>query len=144
MLWPKENLIFKHFLSVAKRFQQPKSRDKLGRASAEYVVFDVLEKDGKPLLTTPLIERKKILKDSLKEGTHVILSDFIEEKGEAYYKLILERDLEGVMAKKKESQYEEGLRTGSWLKIKKIKTCDAVIFGYTLGGGVRGPHLVRC
>ena len=101
------------------------------------MVFDVLEKDGKPLTNLPLMERKKILKESLKEGTHVILSDFIEEKGEAYYKLILEKDLEGVMAKKKDSQYEEGLRTGSWLKIKKIKTCDAIIFGYTRGGGVR-------
>ena len=38
-----------------------------------------------------------------------------------------------MMAKKKDSQYEEGLRTGSWLKIKKIKTCDCVIFGYTRG-----------
>jgi len=45
--------------------------------------------------------------------------------------------LEGIVAKKKDSQYEEGLRTGSWLKIKKVKTCDAIIFGYTRGGGVR-------
>ena len=71
------------------------------------------------------MERKKILKESLKEGSNIILNDFIEEKGEAYYKLVLEKDLEGVMAKRKDSQYEEGLRTGSWIKIKKIKTCDA-------------------
>jgi DNA ligase D-like protein (predicted 3'-phosphoesterase) len=83
------------------------------------------------------MERKKILKESLNEGSVIILNDFIEEKGEAYYKLVLEKDLEGVMAKKKDSPYEEGLRTGSWLKIKKVKTCDAIIFGYTLGGGVR-------
>ncbi len=42
------------------------------------------------------------------------------------------------MAKKKDSQYEEGLRTGSWLKIKKLKTCDCVIFGYTKGAQSRG------
>jgi len=66
------------------------------------------------------------------------LSDFIEEKGEAYYQLVLEKGLEGVMAKKKDSQYEEGLRTGSWLKIKKLKTCDCVIFGYTKGSESRG------
>ena len=107
-------------------------------APAEYVVFDVLEKDGKSLTGLSLMERKKILKESLKEGIHIILSDFIEEKGEAYYKLILERGLEGVMAKKKDSYYEEGLRTGNWLKIKKIKTCDCVIFGYTQGEHSRG------
>ena len=108
------------------------------QAPATYVVFDILEKDGKPLTRLPLMERKKILKDSLKEGSRILLSDFIEEKGEAYYKLVLEKGLEGVMAKKKDSQYEEGLRTGSWLKIKKLKTCDCVIFGYTLGAQSRG------
>ena len=56
-----------------------------GRAPAIYIVFDILEKDGKSLTKLPLMERKKILKDSLKEGNHVLLNDFIEEKGEAYY-----------------------------------------------------------
>ena len=41
------------------------------------------------------------------------------------------------MAKKKDSEYEEGLRSGSWLKIKKLKMCDCVIFGYTRGTAVR-------
>jgi DNA ligase D-like protein (predicted 3'-phosphoesterase) len=66
-----------------------------------------------------------------------LLSDFIEEKGEAYYQLALDKGLEGVMAKKKDSYYEEGLRTGSWLKIKKLRTCDCVIFGYTKGADSR-------
>ncbi len=103
------------------------------RAPAVYIVFDILEKDGKSLTNLPLMERKKILKDSLREGANVLLCDFIEEKGEAYFQLALEKGLEGVVAKKKDSQYEEGLRTGSWLKIKKLKTCDCVIFGYTRG-----------
>jgi DNA ligase D-like protein (predicted ligase)/DNA ligase D-like protein (predicted 3'-phosphoesterase) len=107
------------------------------RAPAIYVVFDILEKDGNPLTKLPLMERKKILKDSLKEGKNVLLSDFIEEKGEAYYQLALDKGLEGVMAKKKESYYEEGLRTGSWLKIKKLRTCDCIIFGYTKGADSR-------
>jgi bifunctional non-homologous end joining protein LigD len=107
------------------------------RAPAIYVVFDILEKDGNPLTKLPLMERKKILKASLKEGKNVLLSDFIEEKGEVYYKLVLDKGLEGVMAKKKESYYEEGLRTGSWLKIKKLRTCDCIIFGYTKGADSR-------
>jgi bifunctional non-homologous end joining protein LigD len=107
------------------------------RAPAIYVVFDILEKDGNPLTKLPLMERKKFLKASLKEGKNVLLSDFIEEKGEVYYKLVLDKGLEGVMAKKKESYYEEGLRTGSWLKIKKLRTCDCIIFGYTKGADSR-------
>ncbi|HUK84577.1 MAG TPA: DNA polymerase ligase N-terminal domain-containing protein, partial [Candidatus Acidoferrum sp.] len=107
-------------------------------APVSYIVFDILEKDGKSLTNLSLMERKQILKDSLKEGSNVFLSDFIEEKGEAYFKLVLEKGLEGVMAKNKESHYEEGLRTGSWLKIKKLKTCDCIIFGYTQGTQSRG------
>ena len=108
-----------------------------GRAPAVYIVFDILEKDGKSLTKLPLMERKAILSDSLKEGSNVLLCDFIEEKGESYFKLALEKGLEGVVAKAKDSKYEEGLRTGSWLKIKKLKTCDCIIFGYTRGAAVR-------
>jgi len=111
------------------------------RSPAIYIVFDVLEKDGKPLSKLPLTERKQILKDSLREGAYVLLSDFIDEKGDAYYQLVLEKGLEGVIAKRKDSPYEEGLRTGSWLKIKKLKTCDCVIFGYTKGEEAREKTL---
>ena len=104
---------------------------------ALYIVFDILEKDGISLMDLPLMKRKAILKDSLKEGVNVILSDFIEEKGEAYYYSALEKGLEGIVAKKKDSLYEEGLRTGSWLKMKELKSCDCVIFGYTKGSKSR-------
>jgi len=102
-----------------------------------YIVFDILEKEGVLLLDQPLMERKSILKASVKEGRHVVLSDFVEEKGEAYYRIALEKGLEGVMAKKKNSPYEPGVRSGNWLKIKKLRSCDCLIFGYTKGTGAR-------
>jgi len=104
---------------------------------AVYIVFDILEKDGKSLTSLPLMKRKEILKDSLKEGANVLLCDFIEEKGEAYFESALAKGLEGIVAKRKDSEYEETLRTGSWLKIKKLKTCDCVIFGYSKGSKSR-------
>jgi len=110
---------------------------KAKRSPVVYVVFDILEKDGVSLVDLPLTERKKILKGSVKEGNHVLLSDIVEEKGEAYYRVALEKGLEGVMAKKKDSVYETGVRSGSWLKIKKLRSCDCVIFGYTSGSGAR-------
>jgi DNA ligase D-like protein (predicted ligase)/DNA ligase D-like protein (predicted 3'-phosphoesterase) len=110
------------------------------RQSAQYVVFDILEKDGKSLLNLPLMERKKILRESVKEGQHVVLNDFIEEKGEEYYKAALERGIEGVMAKRKDSTYQQGLRTGDWLKFKRLQSCDCVVFGYTKGTGARAKR----
>ncbi|MCW4009090.1 MAG: non-homologous end-joining DNA ligase [Candidatus Bathyarchaeota archaeon] len=110
---------------------------KATRSPAVYVVFDILEKDGKPLAHLPLMERKRILKESLRETKHVLLSDYVEEEGEAYYEAAIQKDLEGVVAKRKGSAYTAGLRSGDWLKIKKRRSCDCVIFGYTQGTGTR-------
>jgi bifunctional non-homologous end joining protein LigD len=107
------------------------------RSPVVYVVFDILEKDGVSLADLPLTERKRILKDSVKEGKHVVLSDFVEAKGKDYYRVALEKGLEGVVAKRKDSVYESGARSYNWLKIKKLRSCDCVIFGYTKGSGAR-------
>lgn len=104
---------------------------------ALYILFDILEKDGESLISRPLIERKRILQETVKEGKNVILSDFVEDKGEAYYQASINKGLEGVMAKKKDSIYTSGKRSANWLKIKKINECDCVIFGYTKGRGNR-------
>ena len=107
------------------------------RQPSQYVVFDILEREGRSLVKMPLQERKKILRESLKEGEHVVLSDFVERKGEDYYKAALKKGIEGIVAKRRNSSYQQGLRTGDWLKIKQIQSCDCVIFGYTKGTGVR-------
>src|SRR5208282_3360983 len=129
------------FQSLLKRGQavsEVEIKRQTARSPVVYVVFDILEKDGEPLTNLLLLERKKILQDSLSEGEHVVVSSFVEEKGEAYFESTLEKGLEGVMAKRRGSRYEEGMRTGSWLKIKKLRTCDCVIFGYTQGAQSRG------
>jgi len=106
---------------------------------ANYVIFDILEKDGNPLLQLPLTERKRLLKQYVREGSYIVLSAFVETDGEAYYKAALAKGMEGIMAKKKDSQYEPGARSANWLKIKPILTCDCAIFGYTIGKGTRKP-----
>ena len=108
-----------------------------GKFPATYIIFDILEKDGEELLDIPLMERKKILKNSVNDGKFVVLSIFVEETGVDYYRAALEKGLEGIMAKKKQSSYEPGKRSNNWLKIKQVKTCDCVIFGYTKGEGNR-------
>jgi DNA ligase D-like protein (predicted ligase)/DNA ligase D-like protein (predicted 3'-phosphoesterase) len=108
-----------------------------GKFPATYVVFDILEKDGNSLVAVPLLERKRILAERLKESANVLLSLFVEAEGEAYYEAAVKKGIEGVMAKKKVSLYEPGVRSDSWLKIKKILVCDCVIFGYTKGTGSR-------
>jgi DNA ligase D-like protein (predicted 3'-phosphoesterase) len=69
----------------------------------------------------------------------VVVSEPVEGRGEDYYRAAVAQGLEGVMAKRKDSRYEPGLRSGAWLKIKAQKSCDCVIAGYTPGLGGRGP-----
>jgi DNA ligase D-like protein (predicted ligase)/DNA ligase D-like protein (predicted 3'-phosphoesterase) len=107
------------------------------RYPATYVVFDILEKEGQSLADTPLVERKKLLRDTVKEGKYVVLSAFVEAQGEAYYRAALERSLEGIVAKRKDSRYTFGARSRDWLKIKSVKTCECIIVGYTCGRGNR-------
>jgi bifunctional non-homologous end joining protein LigD len=128
------------FQSVLERSQQTSVRNVefMSRESpATYVVFDILEKDGKPLVDLSLMERKNILKQALKEGKHVVLSMYVEEQGEQYFQEAIRRGVEGVMAKRKDGRYLPGARSESWLKIKNLRTCDCVIFGYTAGEGAR-------
>jgi DNA ligase D-like protein (predicted ligase)/DNA ligase D-like protein (predicted 3'-phosphoesterase) len=128
------------FQTLLERSKMMSTRDieYMARTSpATYIVFDILEKDGTQLVDLPLIERKNILKQTVKEGKHVILSVFVEEEGGAYYNEAIKKGVEGVMAKKKDSHYLPGVRSESWLKMKKLRTCDCVIFGYTAGEGAR-------
>ena len=127
------------FQAVVKRNQvtAPKEIDRLRRTSpATYVVFDILERGGAPLIDRILIERRRVLEESVREGKHVVLSSYVEENGEAYFQAALQRGLEGIIAKKKDSRYVQG-RSDNWLKIKKVKTCDCAIFGHTKGRGSR-------
>jgi ATP-dependent DNA ligase len=110
---------------------------------ATYIIFDILEKDGKPLIALPLVERKKILKETVRDGRSAVLSVFVEEDGETYYKAAVGRGVEGVMAKKKDSPYEPGRRSSNWLKIKKLLSCDCVIFGFTEGEELWRTHTRR-
>ena len=110
-----------------------------GAPPVTYIVFDILERDGKDLTGLPLLERLRILREAVEEGSHVVLSEPVEGRGEDYYRAAMAQGLEGIMAKRKDSRYEPGIRSGAWLKIKAQKSCDCVIAGYTPGHGGRGP-----
>lgn len=107
---------------------------------ASYIVFDILYIDNKEITHLPLLERKKILAQTLIENERVYLSDYILEKGREYFREATGRGLEGVMAKDIESPYLMGKRSRYWLKIKKSASIDAIICGITEGGGEREKY----
>lgn len=95
-----------------------------------YIVFDILMKDGKILTDLPLIERKKILNQTVKNGTKIEKNLFTKD-GKDLWKVMIEKNYEGVMAKLENSKYYPGSRSKVWLKIKKLNTTDCIIIGYS-------------
>lgn len=107
------------------------------RSPVTYVVFDILELQGKPLIDRALADRFGILADTVQSGGTLLRSDPVADRGEEYYRAAVDAGLEGIIAKRKNSTYEPGRRSANWLKIKKLHTIDAVVFGYTPGRGRR-------
>src|SRR5699024_10389021 len=78
----------------------------------------------------PLIERKKYLKDVVIENKLIAVSRYIEDDGIQLYKITEEKELEGIVAKKKDSLYWQGKRSKDWIKCKVMSTDDYVVCGY--------------
>lgn len=103
----------------------------------KYYVFDLLHLNGHDTYSLPLLERKKLLKEVIPQSELIVYSDHVEEEGKAFFKISRERNLEGIMAKKCDSQYYAGRRTNDWLKIKHNQTTEAIITGFTAPTGAR-------
>jgi bifunctional non-homologous end joining protein LigD len=94
-------------------------------------------------MNLPLIERKLILKQELRESDFITVIGYLEEDGEAYFKAVLEKGLEGVMAKRMASTYQPGIRSHDWIKIKRQLTLDLIVGGYIPGHGKRRSFFWR-
>lgn len=112
-------------------FQLLQHASKKPGTAIQYQVFDLLNLEGKDLRALPLIERKTRLRKELPESDHIRYCDHVEERGKEFFELIKEQELEGLIAKWKESSYAEGTRSRSWLKIKNHRSQEAVIGGFT-------------
>ena len=108
---------------------------------ATYFVFDILYIDGRNVEELQLSDRRKILESVIaKDSKRIHISEYIEEKGKALFKSVIERHLEGIVAKEKHSKYRQGIRSSAWLKIKGILTQDCIVIGYTKGEGNRQDY----
>ena len=103
--------------------------------SVTFVAFDILHLDGRLLVDRPLAERKELLRGAMKWGGPVALSEFVEGQGKAMFEWAREQDLEGIMAKRKDSPYIPGMRTDNWLKVKNTHEGRFWVLGYLASPG---------
>jgi bifunctional non-homologous end joining protein LigD len=104
-----------------------------------YYVFDLLNLDGKDLRSLPFSERKELLRKVLVRAPESIrFSPAFSGESSAIVREVQARGLEGVVAKRRDSAYESGKRSGHWIKYKWCARQEFVIGGYTPPKGGRG------
>lgn len=115
-----------------------------GTCPVQFVAFDILYLDGKDLTNLPLMLRKKMLKQNVKEGNGLAISRYIERNGVAFFSLVKAKNLEGIVAKRKDGLYHIGKRTRDWLKIKVMQDEELLICGYHPDENGAVKDLVLC
>lgn len=99
---------------------------------ASFVAYDILFYDNKDTMSLSLMERKALLDKVLKENERIALSRYINGKGIDFYNLAKQQELEGIVAKRKDSIYIPDKRTKDWIKIKYMMDDDFVVCGYII------------
>jgi bifunctional non-homologous end joining protein LigD len=103
-----------------------------------YLVFDVLQLDGRPLTGRPYAERRELLDTLLPDGSvFQAPPTFPGEDLEAVQAASVANGFEGVVIKRLDSVYEPGIRSGSWLKLKNVQQQEVVVAGWKPGKGNR-------
>jgi bifunctional non-homologous end joining protein LigD len=116
-----------------------------GRKSPVYFyAFDLLQLDGKGLVSLPLEGRKSVLEKLCvavaagdDRGSLIRYSGAIGGDARQLLKEVQRRGLEGIIGKLRNSVYEPGRRSGAWIKLKCVNEQEFVIGGYTPPQGAR-------
>jgi bifunctional non-homologous end joining protein LigD len=119
-------------------FQLLQSYGKAKQTPLVYYAFDLLFLDGTDLRARPLTERRKLLARLLKKAPpNIRFSEELSGTREELLQVARQFQLEGLIAKRPDSLYEAGRRSGAWVKVKLTQQQELVIGGYTPPEGSR-------
>jgi bifunctional non-homologous end joining protein LigD len=102
------------------------------RRKVVYIIFDILAYDGEDIRELPLVRRKEILENIMKNAPQTLsYSKHVKGNGKECLAAARRLNLEGIVGKRAASPYS-GTRNGDWIKLKCRKRQEFVIGGYTL------------
>jgi len=116
------------------RFEEMQNRARSTRV--EFWAFDVLSLDGRSLLRAKYSDRRRIL-EALADGGGLTVPELLPGDGPEALEYAREHRWEGVVAKRKDSTYQPGRRSQSWVKDKLWLTQEVIIGGWRAGEGGR-------
>ncbi|MHB8589106.1 MAG: non-homologous end-joining DNA ligase [Candidatus Dormibacteraceae bacterium] len=115
-------------------------RRKMKQVPVTYMLFDLMWRDGHSLLKETYMTRRKQLEALKLKGASWQTPPYEKGGGPAMREASRKAGLEGIMAKKLDSPYEPGRRSGAWVKIKNRNRQEFVIGGWLEGEGKRTGH----
>jgi len=105
------------------------------KAPVLYFVFDVMVLSGRDIMSEPLEMRRALLEKKVlpRLGEPVRYAAPLNASLPVLIESVKAQGLEGLVAKRLDSRYEPGLRSGSWQKMRINRGQEFVIGGYTIG-----------
>lgn len=116
------------FAMLAPRIQSRSGAPRVDRP-ATYIVFDLLRLGTEDLLDAPYSRRREMLRDLVEPGPRLVVGDAFDD-GEALMRTTAEQGLEGVVAKRRVSRYQPGVRSRDWIKVPHRTSHSYVIGGW--------------
>jgi bifunctional non-homologous end joining protein LigD len=110
-------------------------------APVTYIAFDLLWLDGRSLMELHYAERRAALRALLADGERWQVPDHVAGGGAQLLAATREQGLEGIVAKRLDSPYEPGRRSGAWRKVKNTNRQELVIGGWLPGEGKRQERI---
>jgi bifunctional non-homologous end joining protein LigD len=105
------------------------------QAAIVYYVFDVMVLAGRDVSAEPLSVRQELLERKVLStlAEPVRYAGPLEARLTDLIHAVKTQGFEGLVAKRLNSRYEPGLRTGAWMKMRINRGQELVIGGYTIG-----------
>jgi bifunctional non-homologous end joining protein LigD len=99
-----------------------------------FYAFDILAYKGRNLITLPLRDRRQFLEQAVSDlNDPVRLCPTFDFPAQDIVRAVRNEGLEGIVAKRRNSKYEPGERSGAWAKYKTHQGQEFVIGGYSAG-----------
>ena len=113
-------------------FQALQNRGSYPHHTIAFYAFDLLHLDGTDLTRQPLEDRKRRLAAIVRDSG-LRLSTELPGTAAQVISVVREAGLEGVIAKRRSSLYQSGIRSEAWVKLKLERQQEFVIGGYRPG-----------
>jgi bifunctional non-homologous end joining protein LigD len=118
------------FAALADRVHRPVSRTSVVARPVTFMVFDVLRLYGVPLLERPMRERRATLERLDTASVPAVALSPLYTDGRALFEATGRRGMEGILAKRRESEYRPGRRSPAWVKVTHRHTQTCLVGGW--------------